>query len=426
MIPVTVRREVARSVALTSAALAFAAVGGLWTARSAATSEAIHQAEQATVLLASAVIEPAIDDELVEGDERSIKALDQVVVDQVLGDQVITVRVWDANGTVLYSDDLSGIGQTFPLGAEERAVLATGEPTAELSELAKEENAEQGDFDQLLEVYVAIEDPAGRPLLFETYQSTDSIDATARRILRAFAPVAIGALLTLGLAGALVSWRLARRLERAQGEREQLLEQALWASEHERRTIAADLHDGVVQDLVGLTYSLDALAVDEGESGRADDLAAAAASTRGSVRSLRSLLVEIYPPNLDQVGLSGAVDDLAAAAEAAGTHVDVRIDPAVALTGAGTVGVYRAIRESLSNVRRHAHAQHATVTLQPGSGDSVVLTVSDDGVGFDPGAVPVDHVGLRILSDLATSLDGELEVNSAPGHGTTLRMVVPG
>lgn len=279
--------------------------------------------EQATVLLASAVIEPAIDDELVEGDERSIKALDQVVVDQVLGDQVITVRVWDANGTVLNSDDLSGIGQTFPLGAEERAMLATGEPTAEPSELAKEENAEQGDFGQLLEVYAAIEDPAGRPLLFETYQSTDAMDATARRILRAFAPVGIGALLTLGLAGALVSWRLARRLERAQGEREQLLEQALWASERERRTIAADLHDGFVQDLLGLTYSLDAPAVDEGESGRADDLAAAAAaSTRGSVRSLRSLLVEIYPPNLEQVGLSGAVDDLAAA-EAAGTDADV-------------------------------------------------------------------------------------------------------
>lgn len=423
--PVTVRREVARSVALTASALALAAIGGLWAARSAATSEAIHQAEQATVLLAGAVIEPAIDDDLVEGDEKSIEALDQVVLDQVLGDQVLAVRVWAADGTVLYSDDLAGIGEAFPLGEEEQAVLATGEPAAELSELTKEENADQADFGRLLEVYVAIEDPDGRPLLFETYQSTDGIDATAQRILRAFAPVAVGALLFLGLAGALVSWRLARRLERAQGEREHLLQQALQASEHERRTIAADLHDGVVQDLVGLTYSLDALAVDEDEPRRAEELASAATATRSSVRSLRSLLVEIYPPNLEQVGLSGALDDLAAAAAAAGTEVQVRIDPVVVLTPARTAGVYRAIREALSNVRRHARAHRATVHLAPGSDGTAVLTVSDDGVGFDPGSVPADHVGLRILADLAASLDGTLEVRSAPGRGTTLRMVVP-
>jgi two-component system NarL family sensor kinase len=422
---VTVRREVARSVALTGCALALAAVGGLWAARAAATSEAIHQAEQATVLLARAVIEPAIDDDLVDGDEEAIERLDEVVLGQVLGEQVLAVRVWDADGTVLYTDDLAGIGETFPLGEAESAVLATGQPAAELSELTKEENAGQADFDELLEVYVAVEDPDGRPLLFETYQSTDRMDASTQRILRAFTPVAVGALLFLGLAGALVSWRLARRLERAQGEREQLLEQALHASEHERRTIAADLHDGVVQDLVGLTYVLDALATDESDAGRSSELSAAAATTRGSVRSLRSLLVEIYPPNLEQVGLSGAIDDLAASVRAAGTDVDVDIGADVALTRAGTAGVYRAVRESLSNVRRHARARRATVALRPGPDGSAVLTVSDDGVGFDPAAVPADHVGLRILADLAGSLDGSLTVDSTPGMGTTLTMVVP-
>jgi signal transduction histidine kinase len=176
---------------------------------------------------------------------------------------------------------------------------------------------------------------------------------------------------------------------------------------------------------VGLTYSLDALAVDEDEPRRADELAAAATATRGSVRSLRSLLVEIYPPNLEQVGLSGAVDDLAAAAAAAGTDVQVRIDPDVVLTRARTTGVYRAIREALSNVRRHAQARQASVSLAPGDDGSAVLSVSDDGVGFDPGSVPADHVGLRILADLAASLGGSLEVQSAPGRGTTVRMVLP-
>ena len=421
---VTVRREVARSAALTAAALALAGVGGLWVARSTATTEAIRQAEEATVLLADAVVEPAIDKGLVKGRERSVERLDEVVVDQVLGEQVIAVRVWSADGTVLYSDDLSGIGGTFPLGEDERAVLDTGQPHAELSDLSKEENAEQTDFDQLLEVYVAMTDPDGAPLLFETYQSTDGIAETTGRILRDFAPVAVGALLFLGAAGALVSWRLARTLESAQEERERLLQQSLLASERERRTIAADLHDGVVQDLVGLTYVLDALATDEADASRATDLSDAAATTRGSVRSLRSLLVEIYPPNLEQVGLGPALADLAAATEAAGTEVEVQIDPATALTPGQTAAIYRAARESLSNVRRHARASHATLTVSGRADGSAVLTVTDDGVGFDPGAVPAQHVGLRLVTDLAEANGGTLAVESAPGRGTTLRMVV--
>ena len=449
----TVRSEVARAAALTAAAVVVVGLGGLWAARSAATSEALHQAEQATELLARSVIEPAVQAGLASGDPDAIEALDQVVQSQVLSDQVLAVRVWsatDGTGTVLYSDDLAGIGEQFPLEPEEYEALTTGVPAAELSDLAKEENAEQADFEQLLEVYVPISDPAGTPLLFETYQTTEGITATTQRILRAFAPVAVGALLLLGAVGALIAWRLATRLERAQAEREHLMRQALLASEHERRTIAADLHDGVVQDLVGLTYSLDALAADATDARTSGQLTSAAATTRGTVRSLRSLIVEIYPPNLAQVGLSAAIDDLVAATTATGLAVDAQVDTDLALSPAATAAVYRATREALSNVRRHARASTVRVRLvggpegttpagvpraQPsashqrdpaGAGAAtVVLTITDDGVGFDPADIPPDHVGLRLLTDLATSLGGSLSVGSAPGRGTTLRMEVP-
>lgn len=423
--PVTVRREVARSAALSVVAIALIGLGGLWAAQTVATAEAVHQAQQATELLAAAVIEPAVDDDLVEGDPDAIADLDAVVQAAVVGEQVLTVRVWAPDGTVLYSDDLADIGARFPLGAAEQEVLATGESHAHLSDLGKEENADQADFDQLLEVYVAIADPDGNPLLFETYQATDGIAATTRRILLGFAPLVLGGLMLFGAIQVLLNWRLARRLERAQDERELLLHQALAASEHERRTIAADLHDGVVQDLVGLTYVLDGIApgtpVPEGA------LSTAAGTARRSVRSLRSLLVEIYPPNLDEVGLAGALADLAAAAEQAGVAVSVEVDPGVQLDGPGTRAAYRAAREALSNVRRHSGAARATIRVQPGAdGRGAILTVTDDGVGFDPVAVPEDHVGLRLLSDLATSLGGALEVDSAPGRGTTVRLVVPG
>ena len=418
----TVRREVAVSALLSTVAAICIGIGGFWAARTVATGEAVHQAEQATEILAVAVIEPAVTSGLVEGDPDAIDQLDKVVGASVLSERIVAVKVWRDDGTVLYSDDLEGIGTQFPLAEDQRQVFATGEPHAELSDLSEEENADQSDFEQLLEVYVAIEDPDGTRLLFETYQSTAGIDAATERILRAFAPVVLGGLLLFGAIQALLNWRLARRLQGSQEERERLLAQSLAASDHERRTIAADLHDGVVQDLVGVTYSLDALAADDAAHAR--ELDAAARSTRRSVRSLRSLLVEIYPPNLSQVGLAGAVADLVAAGPSE-VDIETRIDPEIALPERTAQAVYRAIREALSNVRRHARASHVLVDVDCSEPGSVILTVTDDGVGFDPAGVEAGHVGLRLLADLAHSLGGTLEIDSAKGSGTTVRMVAP-
>jgi signal transduction histidine kinase len=419
---VTVRREVAVSALLSTVAAACIGVGGFWAARTVATGEAVHQAEQATEMLAGAVIEPAVTSGLIQGDPGAIDQVDVVVGTSVLSDQIVAAKVWRADGTVLYSDDLEGIGSRFPLGEDQQEVFSTGESHAELSNLSKDENADQSDFNQLLEVYVAIEDPDGTQLLFETYQSTAGIDAATQRILRAFAPVVLGGLLLFGAIQALLSWRLARRLQSSQDERERLLAQSLAASDHERRTIAADLHDGVVQDLVGVTYSLDALAAEDAPHSR--ELAAASMSTRRSVRSLRSLLVEIYPPNLNEVGLAGAVADLIAAAPS-DVDIDTRIDSETDLSERTQEAVYRAIREALSNIRRHARASHALVQLETGDPGTAVLTVTDDGAGFDPAAVEAGHVGLRLMADLAHSLGGTLTITSSPGAGTTVRMVVP-
>jgi signal transduction histidine kinase len=421
---VAVGREVATSAALSVAAIVLVSAGGVWAARTVAVSEAVHQAEQATELVATSVVAPAIDDALLTGDEAAVAALDDVVQSSVVGDRILTVRVWSPDGRILYSDDLTNIGQTFPLGQDELDVLATGEPAASLSDLTKQENADQSDFDQLLEVYVPIETPEGATLLFETYQSTEGLTDGTSRILRAFAPVILGGLLVFGVIQLLLSWRLARRLARAQAERERLLVEAVDASEQERRSIAADLHDGVVQDLVGLTFALDGLAGAADDARTAHELTSAAGTTRRSVRSLRSLLVEIYPPNLEEVGFAGAVTDLAAAASTGGLDVAVDVDPTVVLGPPREAAAYRAVREALSNVRRHAAATHVTVTLAPldGAPGGGVLTVADDGAGFDPSTVESGHVGLRLLRDLAASVDARCEVSSAPGRGTTVRL----
>lgn len=420
---VTVRREVAKSAALSLAAITAVSVGGFWAARTAATQEAVRQAEAATELLATAIISPAVDDGLLTGDPASIDLLDEAVQAHVLGERILTVRVWSPEGVILYSDDLTNVGQAFPLGAEELEVIATGESHADLSDLAKQENADQADFDQLLEVYVPVETPDGRRLLFETYQSTADLDSATTRILGAFAPVMLGVLLVFGLIQLALSWRLARTLERAQEEREDLLQRALAASEVERRSIAADLHDGVVQDLVGLTFTLDGMA--GGASGAsAQALTDAAGTSRRSVRSLRSLLVEIYPPNLEDIGMPAALADLATAIGSDTMRVSVEVDPGVHLAPEAQAAVYRVTRESLSNARKHAHATEVVVHLTR-QAHATVLRVSDNGAGFDPRQVRSGHMGLRMMRDVATSVGASLTVESAPGEGTTLRMELP-
>lgn len=421
----SVRREVAKSAVLSLVAILAVSVGGFSAARTVATREAVRQAEQATELVASTVIAPALDDGLLRGDPAAIEQLDAVVQETVLGERILNVRVWSADGQILYADDLADVGEHFPLEEDELGVIRTGRPHAELSDLHKEENADQTQFGQLLEVYVAVETPEGTRLLFETYQSTAGMQAATGRILRAFAPVMLGILTLLGLVQIALSWRLARTLEQAQEEREEMLQRALTASEAERRSIATDLHDGVVQDLVGLTFTLDALA------GRAADdeqtrglLAGAATTTRSSVRSLRSLLVEIYPPNLEDVGLAGALEDLVAAVGGDRMRTSVRVDPGVELAPPTRAAVYRIARESLSNARKHADAEHLEVRLAV-EGARPVLTITDDGVGFDPQQPRPGHMGQRMMHDVAASVGALLSVQSAPGQGTTLRMELP-
>jgi signal transduction histidine kinase len=418
---VSVRSEVAKSAVLSLAAITAVSIGGFWAARTAATREAVRQAEEATALVAASVISPAIDDALLTGDQAAIDRLDEVVQAYVLGERILTVRVWSPTGQILYADDLSNIGQTFPLGEEELEALATGRAAADLSDLSKQENADQADFDQLLEVYVPVETSGGTRLLFETYQSTAGLDAATGRILRAFAPVMLGVLLVFGLIQLVLSWRLARTLERAQEEREELLQRTLTASEAERRSIAADLHDGVVQDLVGVTFALDAMA--DGPAST-QDLSSAASTTRRSVRSLRSLLVEIYPPNLATVGLAAALEDLAAAVGSGAMRTTVDVAPDVELSAIRQAAVYRVTREALSNARKHAGATEVEIRLAQ-QGEATVLRVVDDGTGFDPQQVPTGHMGLRMMRDVAQSVGATLVVEAAPGRGTMLTMELP-
>ena len=205
--------------------------------------------------------------------------------------------------------------------------LQTGETEAGLSDLSEPENQYEEPATELLEVYLPVTTQEGHKLLFEAYFRYSGITEAGRQLWLQFAPFSLGALVLLELLQVPLVLSLARRLRRTQYQREDLLRNALEATQEERRRIAGDLHDGVVQDLAGVAFSLGAAArKPDRDPEDAAAVRAAADQVRDGVRSLRSLMVEIYPPNLYDEGLEAALSDLLARLEPRGIETSLRVD----------------------------------------------------------------------------------------------------
>jgi two-component system NarL family sensor kinase len=203
------------------------------------------------------------------------------------------------------------------------------------------------------------------------------------------------------------------------------MERAVDSSEAERRRIARDLHDGVVQELAGTAFALSASAREPGVAPQQRaDLVRSSEAVRRSVRQLRSLLVEIHPPELNAGGLRAALEDLTAQVASAG------VTPSVSVTGMDEAPdhvvalVWRVAQEAIRNAVRHASATTLTVEVV-GDARQVSLKVVDNGIGFDPSAAAHQgSYGLRGLKSLVEDGGGRLTVASVPRSGTTVRMVV--
>ncbi len=386
----------------------------------AAAREAIDDAVATTDLLAHSVAEPALPRGLVDGEAGAVDRLDRAVLRRLLVEDVARIKIWDATGRIVYSDKTQLIGSDYELGEDEQAVLRDGTVEAEESDLTKPENRFERDSGGLLEVYTRIRAPEGDPLLFEVYYSAADIAARRTAVLDSFRPITVGGLLALVAVTTPLMWVLTRRLDRSARDRERLLRAAVDASDAERRRIARDLHDTVVQDLTGTAFALSASARDGGAAPAT--LESMASSLRGSLRSLRSLLVEIHPRDLRTTGLAAALEDLVAPAAGAGVEATVSADGLDHLTDADVALVWRVAQEAVRNGLRHAGARHLSVEVRS-EGPLTVLEVVDDGSGFDPTeARDRTHFGLRGLESLIAEAGGTLRVTSAPGQGTAVRL----
>jgi signal transduction histidine kinase len=198
------------------------------------------------------------------------------------------------------------------------------------------------------------------------------------------------------------------------------------AQEQERARLARELHDETGQALTSILLGLKSLeeAVDTDE-GRAS-VAALRELVVTTLRDVRGLAVELRPAALDDFGLVPALERLADTfREKTGLDValeaqlgDGRLDPTLETT------LYRIVQEALTNVLKHAEAQHVSISLVRKDG-SVAAVVEDDGRGFTPEAPPREALGLIGMRERVGLVGGRISIESAPGAGTTLAVEVP-
>jgi two-component system, NarL family, sensor histidine kinase UhpB len=208
---------------------------------------------------------------------------------------------------------------------------------------------------------------------------------------------------------------------RLEAERRDSAGRALAAQEGERLRIAQELHDEVGQKLTAVMLQLDGLT--RNESGGA--LVEAREGVRGSLEDVRLIARRLRPEALDDLGLPSALAALTNSLARAG---DVTIERRIArslppLHPDAELVIYRVAQEALTNALRHAHCAAVRLELRE-LDEGVQLEIADIGGGFDPRLVP-EGAGIRGMRERALLVSAALEIESAPGAGTTVRLRVP-
>jgi signal transduction histidine kinase len=220
-------------------------------------------------------------------------------------------------------------------------------------------------------------------------------------------------------------------LAQESAELERALSYLVRLQEEERARIAADVHDGVVQTMVGSLCEIQAamahLAADpkttEAKQARARDL------LRDSITELRRVIYDLRPVTLDTAGLVPAIENLREDLERlAGTPIRLLVAGSPCRFAPETeIGVYRIVQEAVNNAIKHAASDEIQVLIRFSAGE-LIVHVADDGSGFSlQEAAPLggDHAGLIGMQERARSLGGQLTVSSQPGKGTTVRAAIP-
>jgi len=381
-----------------------------------------------------------------------IATLDRLLDDTPLGRQILSFKVWDAGGKVLYSAEPAAIGQVFPVGAELTRAWS-GAVSSDISDLEDAENVlERTQRARLLETYapVRLENSDEIIAVAEFYQTVDELErdialAQGRTWLVVGASMLVIYLLLAGFVGRAGDTidrqqaALSRQVEQLTdllGQNEALHQRVQRAAarttalnERVLRRISAELHDGPVQDIGLALLRLDNVVaqVGDGKTGGDDETAIAhdldmvQTSMQRALLEIRALSSGMGVPQLSELTLP---ETLARAVrvhqQRSGTEVTLDLDGTPERASLPVkITLYRLVQEALHNAYRHAGGIDQRVTLCYDAG-RLHIEVADGGAGFGQAdsAAGDDHLGLAGMRERVESLGGNFRVESAPGQGT--------
>src|SRR5512134_1771957 len=374
--------------------------------------------------------------------------LDRLLQDTPLGQQIVTFRVWDPTGKVIFSTDDASVGKTFPI-SEGLAQAIWGQVSSEISQLEAEENiAQRAIRSELLETYSPVRLSGTNEVIAvaEFYQTVDSLNqeiATAQR--RSWLVVgAVTLFIYLLLAGfvrrasdtieqqqATLNDQISRLTELL-GQNQELHERVRRAAgsvatlnERLLRRIGSELHDGPSQDLGLVLLKLDALIgrLEQVQAAPAfvEELTGIQSPLENAQKEIRAISSGLSLPQLVELSLPETVIRAVRAHERrTGSRVKLDVGPLPEQAALPVkITVYRVLQESLNNAYRHAGGVNQQIRAFM-DGEILVLEVSDEGPGFvpQPSAAFNGHLGLAGMRERVESLGGTFSVKSELGKGT--------
>ena len=394
-----------------------------------------------------------------------IGALSHLLAETPLGRDIVSFKLWDLDGRVLFSTETDMIGETYSISPG-LAAASQGQVVSHISDLEQEENeTERGRFPRLLETYSPIRlEPDGDVVaVAEFYQTVDSFETDlAEAQHRTWMVVALGALISyLALSGIVKRGsdtieRQQRALLRTVEDLSTLLDQnnelhgrvrraatrVTTLNERSLRRIGAELHDGPAQDISLALLRLGTLGrvlTTAGRAGGPDaalpeppgadptgDLATIEGCLGRSLQEIRHIASGLRLPELSGLTLAETVAQVIHVHERrTGSSVEVRLGDLPETVPLPTkITVYRVIQEALANAFRHAGGVQQKVTVESGPGGLFVM-ISDAGPGLVAPHDADEHLGLAVMRERVESLGGRFRLDSVPGGGTTVAVVLP-
>ncbi len=359
---------------------------------------------------------------LTTNDPEALEAFDAEVRLRLLGGETLGVKLWLPEGTIIYSDDPTNVGRVFPVSPSASAAFA-GEPSAVVVSTDDPAHEQHRSLGEVIEFFIPFGGAAGRSqAVFEIEQRVDGLEEALSRISRDVWLSITTGLAILGIFLAALLLARFRDLNRRRRQAERLFGDLLSAQDDERRRVVGALHDDIGQPLYRLYYGIDGSisklqAADpvREELEHMRDLVSAVDDT------LRAELRLLHEGLSAGAGLEAALTDLAETTQReSGIEIALDVGAATHLHDVARTALYRAVREGVSNARRHSGATRIDVAVSAYDG-KVRAEVSDNGSGY----AGQHGLGLTTTRERLEALGGSLVVGSRRNGGTRYVVIVP-